>query len=177
MITLKRYLWGFLWMPQSHIRRRAVGGTLQSQVLLCSPHHLPGARIKPGYALASGRVSGGFPAAPRVASTASTALLWEGPRAPEHSLGDLQTVGWELPLAGCLLPEVLCPTPPHPNCRLLPLPLLCQSPAQKRALPQSPPPEFSPELKTLSCTQIPEGSGTQLMLNLGLSLQMLASLT
>ena len=89
---------------------------------------------------------------------------------PRTVLGGLRT-------AGCLLPEVLCLTQPHPNCRLLPLPLLCQSSAQKRALPQCLPPEFSPELKTLSCTQIPEGSGTQLMLSLGLSLQMLTSLT
>ena len=106
MIALKKCLWGFLWMPQSHVRRKAVEGTSQNQVLssalpttsgsgrhlaepgslLCSPHYLPGARIKPGCALALAWVSGGCSAAPHVASTAPTACSGKDP-GPQNSFG------------------------------------------------------------------------------------------
>ena len=140
-----------------------MGGTSQSHVLLCSPRHLPGARIKPGCALASGRFLEAAPLLPVLLAQPPMPRSGKDP-GPQDSLGGLRAVGWELPLAGCLLPE--CCAPPHPVPTAGSFHSL--SSAQKRASPLSPPPEFSPELKTLSCTQIPEGSGTQLMLNPGL---------
>ena len=58
-----------------------MGGTLQSQVLLCSPHHLPGARIKPGCALASEKAM----------ALHSSTLAWKIPWTEEP--GGLQSIG------------------------------------------------------------------------------------
>ncbi|XP_029070655.1 uncharacterized protein LOC114890889 [Monodon monoceros] len=146
MVALKRRLWGLLRVPRSHTWRRVVGGASQSYFLLRAP-----SGVKPGFAPASSRgVSGGLQEAaarllPVVLAQPSRPCSGEDPGPRTQLGGGLWAAGRELPLAGCLLPEILCPpTPTAGYFRSLQRPH------------KAPPPEFSPKLK-LSCAQIPAG--------------------
>ncbi|XP_036705560.1 uncharacterized protein LOC118893988 [Balaenoptera musculus] len=136
--------------PQSHLEEgggRRLPGPLSPPRSLRSPHHVPGAGIKPGFAPASsGGVSGGLQEGaarllPVVLAQPSLPCSGEDP-GPERSLAGAsgRQVGSSLLRAACSRRYYASPTATAGSFRSAPL--LRPSSAHK-----APPPAFSPELK------------------------------